>query len=475
MKDRDNGKLTTNQYYWRLSAQQAKIKREAWRKMMKDEGNEKLMNTPKNHQRMNNRQEAKIKQETWRKMMKDEGNEKLMNTPRNHRRVNVPKAKIRTPAWRKWFLSVGLGVVISPILLGAGVWHLSMSLPFSDFEETRQALNQAHQVEANQYAPELLRESESRWEQARLAWQNENEKWFLLRNFRLAQGLAESATRQAQNAAARAVVARDSTQVSTAANIASVRQKVNGFKEQFSGIPIAKAVYQKFVRGEMLLLESERAFERNDYSKAAEKIQAALSHIDTADTYTTQTMQAYFANIPKWQRWVAETIAGSAQRKAAAIIVDKMGGRCQVYVAGRLKAEYSVEFGPHWIGPKKRGGDGATPEGRYYVTNKKGPGGTRYYKALDINYPNEDDVREFREAKRKGELPRRAYIGGLIEIHGTGGRGANWTSGCVALRNRDMDAVFALAGVGTPVTIVGTLESESPLGQASIDSSKKGL
>jgi len=59
---------------------------------------------------------------------------------------------------------------------------------------------------------------------------------------------------------------------------------------------------------------------------------------------------------------------------------------------------------------------------------------------------------------RKGNIPRRG-IGNLIEIHGDGGKGINWTDGCVALTNSDMDKLYGLVGVGTPVTIVGSLRS----------------
>jgi len=52
-------------------------------------------------------------------------------------------------------------------------------------------------------------------------------------------------------------------------------------------------------------------------------------------------------------------------------------------------------------------------------------------------------------------IPRGASMGGLIEIHGNGGRGKDWTKGCVALRNSDMDDLFRRTSVGTPVTIVG--------------------
>jgi murein L,D-transpeptidase YafK len=152
-----------------------------------------------------------------------------------------------------------------------------------------------------------------------------------------------------------------------------------------------------------------------------------------------------------------------------------MAHRGRLYIAGRLKAEYAVDLGPRWLGHKKQKGDGATPEGHYRVTKKKGPGQSKYYKALEIDYPNENDRQSFLAAQKKGELPQFAHIGGLIEIHGDGGTGVNWTSGCVALRNEDMDEIFALAPVGTRVTIVGALTDKPVVGQAAVISPKKNL
>jgi murein L,D-transpeptidase YafK len=86
---------------------------------------------------------------------------------------------------------------------------------------------------------------------------------------------------------------------------------------------------------------------------------------------------------------------------------------------------------------------------------KKDRGQSRYHRALLLDYPNAADRERFAAAKRRGEIPRGAGIGGLIEIHGEGGRGQNWTEGCVALSNRDMDDLFRRVGTGTRVTIVG--------------------
>jgi murein L,D-transpeptidase YafK len=78
-----------------------------------------------------------------------------------------------------------------------------------------------------------------------------------------------------------------------------------------------------------------------------------------------------------------------------------------------------------------------------------------FHKALLLDYPNAEDQVEFNRAQRTSQLPRTALIGGLIEIHGEGGQGRDWTRGCVALTNRDIDDLFARVAVGTPVVIVG--------------------
>jgi L,D-peptidoglycan transpeptidase YkuD (ErfK/YbiS/YcfS/YnhG family) len=64
---------------------------------------------------------------------------------------------------------------------------------------------------------------------------------------------------------------------------------------------------------------------------------------------------------------------------------------------------------------------------------------------------------EFKQEIAKGTLPRSAKIGSLIEIHGDGGRGVDWTEGCVALTDSEIDVIFKIAKEGTPVTIVGSM------------------
>ncbi len=119
---------------------------------------------------------------------------------------------------------------------------------------------------------------------------------------------------------------------------------------------------------------------------------------------------------------------------------------------------FKAEFGPNWLGTKMHKGDGATPEGVYLVVHKKERRKTIYHKALLLNYPNEDDKIRFAKNKKSGKILPGTEIGGLIEIHGEGGKGFDWTNGCVALNNHDMDYLFRSVTDNTPVVIVGSVE-----------------
>src|SRR6185295_13277198 len=140
----------------------------------------------------------------------------------------------------------------------------------------------------------------------------------------------------------------------------------------------------------------------------------------------------------------------------SAVVVDKLSRRCLLLAGGRVVASFPAELGRDGLAEKLYAGDAATPEGHYHVVEKRDLGATLYHRALLLDYPTDDDRRQFEAARRRGLVPGGRGIGGLIEIHGHGGKWINWTNGCVALRDPHMDRLFAAVAVGTPVTIVGT-------------------
>lgn len=358
------------------------------------------------------------------------------------------------------FLGAGLAFWLATFCL---LIILSASPPVAKFEQAWMALSTARSAEASNYAAKEFRAAEQNWEKAIRTWTDENKKWFFRRDFQKAFDLARATKRQARRAESIAVAAKDSLRFVTIASLAFVKQKVDEFKIQFTHVPVAARLRKKFVAGELLMMESEMAFNRQDYKLSTLKVHQAAALVGSAGADATKFLRTYLTHVPEWQRWAAETIAWSKQENATAIIVDKMAQVCQVYIAGEKRAEYPIELGPRWLGHKQQRGDNATPEGQYQITKKKALRQTKYYKALELNYPNENDRAQFLAAKERGELPRHAQIGGLIEIHGDGGKGVNWTSGCVALRNQDIDKVFDLAPIGARITIVGSLKEQPTL------------
>lgn len=169
-------------------------------------------------------------------------------------------------------------------------------------------------------------------------------------------------------------------------------------------------------------------------------------------------------SLKRWQAWIDAAMAEAARRGIKVVVVDKMRRRLHVYAPDRRRlASFGVELGTEGLRRKLRGGDGATPEGRYRVVEKRSGGQTRYYKALLLDYPNPEDRERFERERRRGAIPSGIGPGGWIEIHGHGGKGRDWTAGCIALRNDDMDRLFDLVSLRTLIVIVGTFGRDPDL------------
>jgi murein L,D-transpeptidase YafK len=146
--------------------------------------------------------------------------------------------------------------------------------------------------------------------------------------------------------------------------------------------------------------------------------------------------------------------SGTAQSEQTAdmVLVEKSKSRLYLMREGEAFASFRVAFGSNPRGHKQQQGDGKTPEGRYMLDYKNA--GSAFYKSIHISYPSAKD-RE--EARKRGVDP-----GGDIMIHGQkNGYGRlsvlvqrfNWTNGCIALSDRNMDAVWNAVKPGTPIEI----------------------
>ncbi len=344
-------------------------------------------------------------------------------------------------------ITLVLGLLIIPALL--------QELPNTRIREARTHLSQAETLEALALAPVEYHKALFYYDSAMLSWKNENKKMFF-RDYSISQYYADRANFWAENAITFAQQQRAQRSASLENRINLLRHKLDAFDRIYGSMPMSQE--------ELNLRATLRIdFQEIVSSEASHEKAIKLTNLEKSITQLNQKfdtrLRHYFEQFPAWKQQVEQAVTLSSKNKATLIIVDKYGRTCHLYQSGRLIDSFPAELGPNWMGDKLYSGDQSTPEGLYKVTMKKEGGLTKYYKALLINYPNVDDRKRYEEAMRNGLLTKKYSIGGLIEIHGHGGKGANWTNGCVAVRNEDMDKLYARCINETPVLIVGSMKS----------------
>jgi len=322
----------------------------------------------------------------------------------------------------------------------------------------RVAVQDARRAHAATWAPEELLAAESALREGLTARSQQDARLWILPDFSTAMSRLSEAEALSARAIALATTRHVAAQQTADAEIARADDAV-GTSGAVVGSVHLSSDRRRLLTNARLALDEARVFRREgDYPSATA---AALRARDLAGRVRDHAaaLAARYADPSvrgTWDQWKAETVEWSHRERRPAIVISKEGHRLTLYVNGRPAHVYEADMGFNWVADKRVAGDGATPEGRYRITARKARGATIYYKALLLNYPNDEDRRAFARARERGEVSRTAFIGDLIEIHGEGGRGRDWTRGCVALANSDIDELFRYVEVGTPVTIIGS-------------------
>jgi murein L,D-transpeptidase YafK len=156
------------------------------------------------------------------------------------------------------------------------------------------------------------------------------------------------------------------------------------------------------------------------------------------------------AAIAAWALWPGTVLPAGA--RADLVVVDKSERRLELYSGKVLLKSYSISLGRHPTGPKRQQGDGKTPEGEYRIDYRKPD--SSFHKALHISYPSPTDSAE---ARRRGADP-----GGMVMVHGMrNGLGwlgrthlaLDWTNGCVAVTDREIDEIWRAVPDGTRIVL----------------------
>jgi L,D-peptidoglycan transpeptidase YkuD (ErfK/YbiS/YcfS/YnhG family) len=240
--------------------------------------------------------------------------------------------------------------------------------------------------------------------------------------------------------------------------------KAEGIENLSNAMNEGRLARRNLSKAKLMIREAGTLSTRRRYNEADKALFEAEIALKSAAAAVRPILNRYSdrKQVAQWRSWVDETIHESKSRGITAIVVDKVARDLTIYRAGLAVKTYRVGLGRNGLTDKLYAGDQATPEGRYHVV-KKVPR-SKYFKALLINYPNDEDRARFAQAKKRGLIPPRAGIGSLLEIHGGGDEGM--TYGCISVDDRHMEEIFGIADVGTPVTIVGTTAIDNFLNTA---------
>ena len=138
--------------------------------------------------------------------------------------------------------------------------------------------------------------------------------------------------------------------------------------------------------------------------------------------------------------------------KADQVVVVKSQRTLTLLSQGKVIHTYKVALGGTPVGAKEQQGDHKTPEGHYVLDRRNSK--SRFYKSIHVSYPNEQDQQK---AAKNGTLP-----GGDVMIHGLANgfgwlgaihRAMDWTDGCIAVTDAEIDEIWKLVPDGTPIEI----------------------
>ncbi len=164
------------------------------------------------------------------------------------------------------------------------------------------------------------------------------------------------------------------------------------------------------------------------------------------------SLQEKFETLEQKIETLEQKIFALRMEPADRVMIEKKERRLTLLSKGEVIKTYKIALGGNPVGPKERQGDNKTPEGTYIIDSRNSNSG--YHLSLHISYPNEKDKQR---AKELGVSP-----GGDIMIHGiknglswVGASHAkvDWTKGCIAVTDEEMEEIYKLVPNGTIIEI----------------------
>jgi L,D-peptidoglycan transpeptidase YkuD (ErfK/YbiS/YcfS/YnhG family) len=329
--------------------------------------------------------------------------------------------------------------------------------PYEKQESAKNVLVKATTGEAHIYAATAYAAAESTFQQAQLEMAYQKGRLFLLCDYDNCDSLFDLTIARANNAMEQAAANRTNIINTARQRYEQFSKEITDWRSALDGSLFLYQAEKQWSAANMALGISKKLINQGLYQEALAKLDSGNAALTGLSREMEEYTNSYAEKIQTWNKWIAQTVDKSKRDQKVAIIVVKATHKFYVLKSGSIINTFNCELGQNSAYQKFFAGDGATPEGVYKITTINHR--SKYYKAMMLDYPNENDKRRFAQNKANGIISANARIGALIEIHGEGGKNKDWTNGCVALPNKDIDRLLKYVKVGTPVTIIRFAES----------------
>jgi hypothetical protein len=351
----------------------------------------------------------------------------------------------------KIFLVVVLIVIVVSGL--AFFFFPGQNPPMQSLDNAQVALKQAAKASALRYAEPTYRSAQQLMQKGWMELAHQNGRLAPFRDYRVADSLLLLATQMAKQAASQAQERIHHLDSLAEYERSELENELRLCREALDGGSWANFKAERYWSlADMSLKTSGLLIKQAEFEEAYQTAANGRKSLHQLVSLLAEYANDEAKNVVVWRRWVEETLSDSKANGTYAVIVDKAAHKTYLIRGGELVHTYKSELGYNSLHQKLFSGDGATPEGKYKISKVKRA--SKFYRAMLIDYPNQTDRNRFSENKRKGIISPYARIGGLIEIHGGGGQNRDWTDGCVALTDKEIDHIIQYVTVGTPVTIV---------------------
>lgn len=241
--------------------------------------------------------------------------------------------------------------------------------------------------------------------------------------------------------------------------IGDLEKRIKRLRGLAESVKDRRLAARRLMQADVLVDEATALSQSGNYREARIRLDRAAAEVNIVVKTVTPLVKRYAdrEQIAFWRRLLNEGLAQSKKSGGYLIVVSKIDRELTLYRNGVALKTYPAGLGFNFLSDKLYSGDRATPEGNYRIV-KKVPGSS-FFRGLLLDYPNAEDQKRFARAKKAGQIPANAQIGGLIEIHGGGKDGM--TYGCIALEDKQVLELYNTVDIGTPVVIVGAVEVDN--------------